>query len=124
MNLQNLRTISTIIPKAEIDLPVVIYESLGYSIGEIIAEVEAGTALGTILQELPIMDLSIELAKARLIAQFSKHPELEFATYKFNGPITYTAGQLIIEIENETEIGMQWINSQLRRMEKIKVGWL
>lgn len=118
-----MRIIHERIPKAEKDLPVVIYQGWGYSIGDIIAEVEAGTILGEVLKELPIMELSVELAKARLIAQFSGHPELEFGTYKLNGPTIYAAGQLIMEIENETEIGMQWINAQLRRMEKIKARW-
>jgi len=123
--MKNLNIIYKKIPKAEKDLPVVIYQEQGYSISDIIAEVEAGTTLGIILQELPIMELSIELAKARLITQFSKHPELEFGAYgeKFISKQVWTAGELITEIENETEIGMQWINSQLRRMEKIKARW-
>jgi len=121
--MKNLNIIYKKIPKAEKDLPVVIYQEQGYSISDIIVEIEAETILGETLQKLPIMELSIELAKARLITQFSKHPELEFGTYKLNGPIIYTAGQLIIEIENETEIGISWINSQLRRMEKIKARW-
>lgn len=122
MSLQNLKTISSLIPKAERDLPVVIYESQGYSIYNIIAEVESETTLGKELQKLPIMESSKELAKQRLITQFSKHPELKFGTFSLEKQ-AYTAAELIEEIKYETEVGMWWINTQLKRIENIRARW-
>jgi len=108
----------------EKNLPLLIYQGGVYSPRMAYDEVMRGSPLGDALQVL-IEQRSFgttstdeqTIAKLRLTEIMRTKPDKpSFAT--LSGKV-FTPSQLLAEIENETDVGRQWINTEIQHMQKI-----
>lgn len=108
----------------ERNLPLIIYQGGVYSPQAVYDEVMRGSPLGDALQKL-VEARSFgttyadeqAVAKLRLTEIMRAKPERPlFATLSGK---TFTPSELLAEIQNETEIGRQWISNEKSHMEKI-----
>jgi len=128
MTLQVIRDWVSKLPPYELDMPIVMYNGVAYTPRQILEEVERGTPLGAVLQQMvesgtPVLSQNPalsqseleELAKMRLRRLLSRSTAL-FAVLSNTGTgVTeriYTPQQILEEIERGTPIGKQWIKAE------------
>lgn len=128
MTLQVIRNWVSKLPPYELDMPIVMYNGVAYTPRQILEEVERGTQLGAVLQQMvesgtpvlgqnPALSQSEleELAKMRL-RQLLSHSTALFTVLSNTGTgVTervYTPQQILEEIERGTPIGKQWIKAE------------
>ncbi len=113
--------------QAERNLPLLIYQGNVYTPQATYDEVIRGSPLGDELQKLIEMQsfgTSAEdeqtVAKLRLTQIMRTKPDKPYiAALTDIGPKVFTPSQLLQEIQNETNIGKQWINTEIVTMKKI-----
>ncbi len=113
--------------QAERNLPLLIYQGNVYTPQATYDEVIRGSPLGDELQKLIEMQsfgTSAEdeqtVAKLRLTQIMRTNPDKPYiAALTDIGPKVFTPSQLLQEIQNETNIGKQWINTEIVTMKKI-----
>jgi non-canonical (house-cleaning) NTP pyrophosphatase len=110
-------------------MPIVMYNGVAYTPRQILEEVERGTQLGTVLQQMvesgtPVLGQNPtlsqreleELAKMRLRQLLSRPTAALFAVLSNTGTgVTeriYTPQQILEEIEKGTPFGKQWIKAE------------
>jgi len=110
------------LPRIERNQPLVIHGDRVYTPNEILAEVRAGTSLGSELQRIiearafTTVEEKYALAILRLKERLKKLPE----TYKtLIGEKIYTPSQLLEEIEKGTRVGRMLIEAEMTNLEEI-----
>ncbi len=114
------------LPPYERDLPIIILEGYAYTPRMILSEVERGTDIGRKLQKYvesgrlgTTLRQEQQLAKIRLKEILGKMPEKPIIA-SLSGK-TYTPSQLLKEIEQETGIGKQWIQNEIKHAKRMLV---
>ena len=108
------------LPQYERDLPLLVVNGVAYTPRAALAEVERGTALGRKLQSLietgRFGTPEWTLAKLRLKKMLETMPERPLVATLTLPPRTYTPRELMREIERETPVGRQWIQTEISHM--------
>jgi len=112
------------LPIAEQDLPLLISDGIAYTPRTALNEVLRNSAVGIKLQQLlesgrfgTTTYEETSVAKTRLRQILSGKPERPmFAT--MSGKV-FTPSQLLQEIEANSEIGQQWVKSEMETMKRI-----
>lgn len=112
---------------AERNLPLLIYQGNVYTPQATYDEVMRGTPLGDALQALierqsfgTTASDTQTVAKLRLTEIMRTKPDKPlFATLTPIGPKTYTPSQLLQQIQNNTDVGKQWVNGEIAHMQRI-----
>ena len=112
------------LPEAEKDLPLLIADGLAYTPRAALAEVMRGSPLGDKLQRLietgsfgTTFSDEQTIAKMRLTEIMRTKPEKPlFAT--LSGKV-FTPSELLREIQNDTDIGRQWVENEKLHMKVI-----
>jgi len=109
------------LPKSELDIPLVIIDDRAYTPNEILEMVRRKVGLGRRLLTLDISALKRvpaeaqlhELAKIRLKKKLEKMPKkFVLARYVLGKKEKYTADELIEEIQRESAIGREFIDTE------------
>jgi len=130
VTLARVRTWIQKLPPYELDLPLLIVDSVAYTPRMALDEVQRGTATGMKLQSLiesgrfgtPIGQ-ETALAILRLKQRLSRYPPEKpivatLGTPQLPGKV-YTAQELIEEIQRQTPRGIQWIQAELEQMKRV-----
>jgi hypothetical protein len=119
--------ISKISPN-EKNLPLLILNGSRYTPQQAYDEVMRGTSVGDQLQQLleqgrygTTPDEELALVKQRLQTDILSKPQdkIMYVKIQLGGQIAFTPAQLLTEIQNETPIGLEWINGEKANMLRI-----
>ena len=109
------------LPKSELDIPLVIIDDRAYTPNEILEMVRRKVGLGrrlltldmSALKRVPAEAQLHELAKIRLKKKLEKMPKkFVLARYVLGKKEKYTADELIEEIQRESAIGREFIDTE------------
>jgi len=110
------------ISNVERNLPLLLVDGYAYTPQMAYDEVNNGSALGAKLQALiesgrfgtsSLEEVAIAKVRVRQILQSKPQDKILFATMSNK---TFTPAQLLAEIESGTQIGEQWVQSEISRM--------
>jgi len=109
------------LPKSELDIPLIIIDDRAYTPNEILEMVRRKVGLGrrlltldmSALKRVPAEAQLHELAKIRLKKKLEKMPKkFVLARYVLGKKEKYTADELIEEIQRESAIGREFIDTE------------
>ena len=110
------------ISEAEKNLPLLLVEGYAYTPRMAYDEVNRGSALGAKLQALiesgrfgtsALDEQAIAKVRLQQILQSKPQDKVLFATMNNK---TFTAAQLLQEVESGTELGQQWVTNEISHM--------
>jgi len=111
------------LPKSELDIPLVVIDDRAYTPNEILEMVRRKVGLGrrlltldvSALKRVPAESQLHELAKIRLKKKLEKMPKkFVLARYVLGKKEKYTADELIEEIQRESPVGREFIDTEKR----------
>jgi len=109
------------LPKSELDIPLVVIDDRAYTPNEILEMVRRKVGLGrrlltldvSALKRVPAESQLHELAKIRLKKKLEKMPKkFVLARYVLGKKEKYSADELIEEIERESPVGREFIDTE------------
>ena len=116
------------LPRSELDIPLVVIDDRAYTPNEILEMVRRKVGLGRRLLTLDVSTLKRvpaeaqlhELAKIRLKKKLEKMPKkFVLARYVLGKKEKYTADELIEEIQHESPIGREFINTEKKTIREL-----
>ena len=111
------------LPKSELDIPLVVIDDRAYTPNEILEMVRRKVGLGrrlltldvSALKRVPAESQLHELAKIRLKKKLEKMPKkFVLARYVLGKKEKYSADELIEEIQRESPVGREFIDTEKR----------
>ena len=117
------------LPKSELDIPLVVIDDRAYTPNEVLSQIRSRTGLGKRMVSLDIKTIKTipaeeqmqELAKIRLKMKLEKTPpKFAFGRYILGEKETYTAEEMIAEIQMETPVGEEFISTEKTLMRDLQ----